>query len=145
MPFPKGKPAWNRGIKGVFHHSSKTKERISISHTGKPKSLQHRIAMSLARRGERSHRWKGGISPIHHRIRESVEYKLWRESVFKRDNWTCKFCGTRGGKLEPDHIKPFALFPELRFAIDNGRTLCVACHRKTDTFGYKTYIKKYGT
>lgn len=91
--------------------------------------------------------YKGGITPINAKIRNSVEYKLWREAVLKRDNYTCVWCGKVGGwskeekrqiKLQTDHIKPFALFPELRFAIDNGRTLCEDCHRTTDTWGGRT-------
>ena len=37
-----------------------------------------------------------------------------------------------------DHVKPWALYPELRYDLDNGRTLCVPCHKKTETYGYKT-------
>lgn len=84
--------------------------------------------------------WKGGITKVNELIRKSVEYKLWREAVFKRDNFTCVWCGEKesvSGKLEADHIKPFALFPALRLAIDNGRTLFRECHKKTDTYLWK--------
>ena len=85
--------------------------------------------------GEKNPMWKGGVTSINKKIRTSVEYKLWRKSVFERDNFTCVWCLRRGVKIHADHIKPFAYYPELRFAIDNGRTLCVECHKKTDTYG----------
>ena len=106
---------------------------------GKPISIKHRknISKNVAK-GENCNFWKGGVTKISVKIRSSMEYKLWRESVFKRDDYTCVWCFKKGGLLNADHIKPFAIFPELRFAIDNGRTLCVDCHKKTDTFGSKT-------
>ena len=90
-------------------------------------------------RGERHPNWKGGRGSPNIRARQSAEYRLWRESVFKRDNYTCIWCGLKSGLgksvvLNADHIKPFAYFPELRLAIDNGRTLCVPCHKKTDNY-----------
>lgn len=85
--------------------------------------------------------WKGGITPINQQIRTSLEYKLWRKSVFERDKYACVWCGdNKGGNLEADHIKPFAYFPELRFAIDNGRTLCKNCHKQTNTWGEKAKV-----
>lgn len=89
----------------------------------------------LAICGEKHHNWHGGTTKINKKIRESIEYKLWRESVFIRDNYTCVWCGKVGGEINADHIKPFAFFPELRFAIDNGRTLCLPCHKTTQTYG----------
>lgn len=75
-------------------------------------------------------------------IRNSQEYKIWRQKVFQRDSYICQFCYKKVGKLNADHIKPFAYFKELRFELSNGRTLCEPCHRTTDTHGrrYKLAI-----
>ena len=42
-----------------------------------------------------------------------------------------------GNKLEADHIKSFSICPEGRLDINNGRTLCEECHKKTDNYGWK--------
>lgn len=75
-------------------------------------------------------------------IKQSFEYRLWRTSVFKRDNYICQTCGQRGGELQADHIKPQSAFPELRFDINNGRTLCRPCHQKTETWGIRFWNNK---
>lgn len=108
-------------------------------------SPETKLKMSLKKKGIKvpklqgslCHFWKGGITPINKSIRTSLEYRLWRESVYIRDNYICQICKKRGGKLQADHIKPFSKYPELRFDINNGRTLCIECHRKTETYGSK--------
>lgn len=89
--------------------------------------------------GEKNWCWRGGVTPEVIKIRRSVEGELWRKSVFERDNYTCQICGKVGGRLEADHIKSFALYPELRFDINNGRTLCKSCHIQTDSYGWKGF------
>ena len=63
-------------------------------------------------------------------IRNSEEYRLWRNAVFIRDGYTCQMCGRCGGKINAHHIKRFSEYPDERLNIDNGITLCYACHKK---------------
>jgi 5-methylcytosine-specific restriction endonuclease McrA len=109
---------------------------------GKKHSIETRRKLSQYNCGNKSHLWRGGITKINDKLRTSIEYRLWREAVFARDSWTCQVCKKRGGVyLNAHHIKRFASFPELRFAIDNGVTLCKLCHKKTDNYGRKGIIK----
>lgn len=147
----------NTVFKKMKHKSVKTCSKecrskyLSKIHTGRvmpPKTLKWRIEMSEKMKGDKAPNWKGGVTPIHKRLRKSIEFKVWRDAVFKRDDWTCQVCKIRGGTLHPDHIKQFALFPELRFEINNGRTLCATCHKQTDTWGKnipKDVYEKYLT
>lgn len=78
----------------------------------------------------------------------SVEYSQWRLKVFARDIFKCVLCGSNK-KIQADHIKEYSNYPDLRFELSNGRTLCYECHKKTENYGwklmYKYYQKKYGT
>ncbi len=85
--------------------------------------------------GKNSPQWKGGITPKNRLVRNSLKYDKWRKAIYKRDDYTCQKCNQRGGKLNADHIKSFAQYPNLRFELDNGRTLCVPCHKETSTYG----------
>ncbi len=69
----------------------------------------------------------------------SAEDREWRKAVFERDGYTCQICHVKGGRLQADHIQPYAAYPDLRHDLSNGRTLCVDCHRKTPTYGWGAY------
>ena len=116
----KGIRAWNKGLNQF------TDERI------------------LRWSGAKNPNWKGGVTELNVKVRRCGKYIAWVKIILKRDNWTCKLCGKRGGNLEVDHCPK--LFSEimqniksLREAMDskelwdinNGRTLCKPCHNTT--------------
>lgn len=110
------------------------RENMSNGHLGQKSFRKGKKYPEIS--GEKHYNWKGGITPIHTQIRMSFEYKLWKKSVFERDDFTCQKYRTRGGELIAHHINNFSDFPELRFAIDNGITLSEKAHRE--------FHKKYG-
>ena len=61
--------------------------------------------------------------------RITYEYRKWRERVLKRDGHRCQHCGEKE-HLNVHHIKYFAEYKELRYELENGVTLCEACHKK---------------
>lgn len=87
--------------------------------------------------------WKGGVA-VKNKTEKQLFMcsKIWKETrkkVFERDKFTCQICFKIGGYLNVDHIKPYLFYPELKLELSNLRTLCVFCHRKTETFGCKVH------
>lgn len=142
-------------LKGKKTHewTEESKKKIGDAFRGRVLSLEHRKKMSIAQQKRvlegRHHNYKGGITPENKRIRQSMKYRVWRESVFSRDKYTCQDCGAKSGQgkhieLHPHHIKSFAYYPKLRFWVTNGKTLCVPCHEKTENYKCKANKQIYG-
>jgi len=87
------------------------------------------------KKGVKAGAYKDGKSLERERAREGNNLARWRNRVYKRDNYTCQLCGAKNGNgkkiyLHAHHIKSFSEFPELRFDVNNGMTLCEECHGK---------------
>jgi transposase-like protein len=90
--------------------------------------LRTREKLRAANLGAKRWNWKGGITPDRVRLRISLDMKVARECCFERDDYTCRSCAQRGGKLNAHHIWPFQRFPEWRYEVWNLLTLCKRCH-----------------
>jgi HNH endonuclease/NUMOD3 motif len=134
----KGRPSTFKGRTHTREARRKMGEarRGNQNRTGKPFTpeqlayLRQRTIQNAAR-GERSPNWKGGVTPQNKLLRQSPQYADWRSAVFARDNYSCCLCGdNRGGNLHAHHICSWADYPQLRFEVSNGQTLCASCHAK---------------
>lgn len=57
-------------------------------------------------------------------------YAKWRQQVYKRDNFKCRWPNCQNNKkLNAHHIKTWANYPGLRFNVNNGITLCKYHHK----------------
>lgn len=142
--------AWNKGKKTGLApwkgkkrppFSEQTKLRMSLGQKGKIRSSETRKKIADANRGSKSKFWQGGITDLNKKIRNGIEFRLWREAVFARDNWICQKTFIRGKKIVAHHIYNFADNPNLRTAIDNGITLSEESHKEF----HKIYGKKNNT
>lgn len=125
------------------HLSEDTKRKLSDASKGKPSCFKgmrkstHPDKVTWGVCGEKHWAWKGGLSKIANRLRQTSEYKTWRDAVFARDDFTCQFCGERGKSLRAHHLVLFSVLLELEekekedilFAVENGMTLCEKCHK----------------
>ena len=73
--------------------------------------------------GKNHPNWKGGISERDHKS------KKWARQVKQRDGWKCTECGSVKN-VQAHHKKEWAKNKNLRYDVDNGKTLCSICHAK---------------
>jgi hypothetical protein len=92
----------------------------------KDTSNMHHTSWNKGLTGPINSRWKGGITDKNNLERRKFA-KTIGQAVLKRDNYACVLCGS-GKYLQVDHIQKWSDYIELRFDINNCRTLCMDCH-----------------
>lgn len=156
--YGKERPPFSEEWKANISKSAKGKnkpERTIEHRQNLSRSLKEKQIRPPVTRGKDHYMWRGGITPLTKKIRQSQHYIEWRNKIFTRDNYKCVLCGL-GGNINADHY-PVA-FSEIFHAknidsvqsaiecndfwdIDNGRTLCVPCHKKTESYA-KNYKRR---
>ena len=102
---------------------------------------------------EGHHNWKGGVAPLRSLVHILLK-PAWIIPIMQRDNFTCQFCGKRGGDMNVHHILPYRKIrdkvikdnPEINQRTFEGKkilslkivdahnlsygiTLCIPCHK----------------
>jgi len=102
------------------HRSEETCERIRLSLVG----------LYI---GEKHPRWRKDLTKEERQLNKDRNYnpknREFREEVYLRDNNTCCISGRRGGDLVVHRLYNWAKYPELRFDINNGITICKELHQ----------------
>ncbi len=135
--FEEGYTPWNKGNKVSDKQKDKLRKAWILRKTkglGIPWNKgKKRPEMS----GEKHFAWKGGKYDRDRKIDMGrAKYRKWRKAVLERDGNVCVLCGS-DIDLNVDHIRPYANYPKLRYNLNNGRVLCVVCHKLTGTYGKK--------
>lgn len=109
--------------------------RIGVKHTE-----EHNLS------GENHWNWKEDRTQLAKRQeRNDMAYKEWRRQVWVRDNYKCKIgnCDCKG-KIIAHHILGWSLFPELRYEVNNGITLCQFHHplKRNDEKNLSPYFQE---
>lgn len=154
--FKKGCFSWNKGVTGEASHSygitfsDERKKKISEAKKKYKFTEKHLLNMSLCQRRDKHPNWKGGITELRQQIMDSSKYRKWKKEVLMRDKNRCVKCWSNDGQLDADHypnsfsyllnfynIKSLeeALNCKELWEIDNGRTLCLSCHKETINYG----------
>lgn len=138
-----------KGIKGFQKGHGRIRTEASYKKAGEKISKSKIGKKNWKISGENHYLYTGNTSLVE-KIRKCLEYYQWRDFVFKRDSYSCTECGDSGVYLHADHIKQFsfiirehaiktmeqALACKELWDTDNGRTMCVPCHRKQEVYSY---------
>lgn len=130
----KGRKIWNKGLLGFMakekHHNWKggDVEKTCIECGGsfliKPyRKNSAKFCSPNCKIIDQNHGLTNPDKMLRAKFRETI-----LKEVLKRDNYICQMCGQKSGYLHVDHLQPWSEYVELRFDINNCRTLCVDCH-----------------
>lgn len=154
MPFTKGHTLYDHPNSIATRFQRGQSLRRGVKHTPEAisKMSENRKGKAL---GSDNASWKGGATPFLNKLKRLTEYKNWQSSVMKRDNFTCRKCGTRGGDLTAHHLTSFAFLVNVVFEVRtlaqatncfhlwkarHGVTLCEPCHARTPNFGWRATL-----
>lgn len=145
---------WSSGKKkGGWKHTEEWKLQNSIRNKGKkypnrePLSEETKKKISESHKGEKAYQWITDRTQLKKSDRngKSSACTLWRMEVRTRDGNKCKIANKDcKGQLEVHHILRWADFPELRYDINNGITLCHFHHprKKYDENRLSPYFRE---
>lgn len=132
----KGLYGFNRKLKGktleeVFGQikGQEIRKKMTVANRNNAKKVEVREKQSLAKRGlvgNKTNRWIEDREKLSKKqIRNDYAYQEWRKQVWIRDDFTCKLKSNDcKGKITSHHIFPWRDYPEKRYEINNGITLC---------------------
>ena len=125
-----------------------------MGHRVSERTIEHVKQLNKGKFGKEHPGWKEfKRKTFHQALRQTYRYKDWRNKIFQRDGFTCVLCGKNKIYLEADHnpksfisiidknkIYTFdqASSCEELWDINNGRTLCLPCHKNTDNYFFNS-------
>jgi len=121
--------------KGKYNSGWFKKEHPYLGLEGKHWKLSQETKekMSKSKEGNLNHNWIEDRNKLKVSVKKHLDtqYKYWMLEVKKRDSWKCRLLNSDcKGRLESHHIFNWVDFPELRYVITNGITLCAFHHPK---------------
>ena len=141
-PWNKGKPALNKGIKGIYHHTNNAKKKISKFRKGKTPWNKGKKSPQCGRSGKSNHSWQGGIS---YNPYPEEWTDVLKESIRMRDKYVCQLCEIHEDELQGrfKHLSVHHIdYNKENCNPDNLITLCKSCHIKTN-FNRSYWIKYF--
>lgn len=126
--FQKGNHPKTEFKKGCIR-SRKSIEKMRETKIGHFVSMETKEKQKEAKLGIKNPRWIEDRTILERNKRNDPEYKQWVRKVKKRDNNVCKLKDKNCfGYNIVHHIKSWSEYPELRYKVNNGITLCQAHH-----------------
>lgn len=142
----KGQIPWNKGLVGVQVGANKGKK---FPYKPRP-SMKGRKAWNKGISahwiiGNKNPRWVSDRTKlVKSNRRGNSMYREWRMSIYRRDNFKCRMANPDCcGRIEAHHILGWTKYPELRYEINNGITLCHYHHprKKADEIKLSPYFQ----